>query len=138
VLVSQNFTFLTQGRKSDKIKIIIAIPAIENNSNYLLHLVFSYLLLWHKKTELSYTQLFSVLLMADKRSTLINGDLTKLWPYLNKQVISYVYLHALEIKWVCVFEYLHTAYVGDIPGVTCDEHNLNIYLDLFCNNKLLC
>lgn len=51
--VSQNFTFLSQGGKAEEVKIIIIIPAIavENNSNDLLQLVFSYSLLCHKKTS---------------------------------------------------------------------------------------
>lgn len=57
-------------------------------------------------------------------------NLTKLWARPNKQVISYVYLGALEVTWFCVLEYLHAAYVGDTPGVTCEEHRLNICLDL--------
>lgn len=58
------------------------------------------------------------------------NELDKLWACLNKQVISYVYLGALEVTWFCVLERLHAAYVGDTPGVTCEEHLLNICLDL--------
>lgn len=65
-LVSQNFTFLSQGGKRAKIKIIIPATAIENNSNYLLHLLFKLPLPYHGKTELSYPHLFLVFLKADK------------------------------------------------------------------------
>lgn len=32
------------------------------------------------------------------------------------------------------FGYLRAAYGGDVPGVTCEEHHLNICLDLVCKN----